>query len=162
MKKFTSKILLLVMVLAMSFGLAACGSDDDKKTETATSGTNEGSGTSADSSGSSSFDTIEDYLNSEDVKSALKTMEDALANSGMNLKVSADGNRMIYTYTYDKFEKSDDLVKSLETAMEAQDGTFQSTADQIKQQVNVDSATVVIEYVDSKGEMIYTKEYTSK
>ena len=54
------------------------------------------------------------------------------------------------------------MAKQLEEGIKAQDATFQSTANQIKQYVDVDSATVVIKYVDSKGEEIYSKEYKSE
>lgn len=46
--------------------------------------------------------------------------------------------------------------------MKAQDSTFQATADGIKSAVGVDTASVVIEYIDCNGEMIYSKEYTAK
>lgn len=134
MKKLTTNFLLLVTILAMTFGLVACG-------------------------GNSS---VEDYLNSEEVQSQLSTLEKSLEGSGMNIKVTAKDNKMIYTYTYDNMEKSDKLADQLETAVAAQDSTFQTTADKIKSEVGVDSAIVVIEYVDKNGEMIYTKEYTAK
>lgn len=170
MKKSTSKLLVLMMVLAMAFSLAACGSKDDasnSSTTTDNAATNEssqsqGSTDNKSSSSSSSYSSVEEYVNSPEIQNALSTLEKQLEGSGMNIKITADGNKMIYTYTYEDTEKADGMAESLEQALSAQDATFQATADQIKKEVKVDSATVVIEYVDSKGEMIYSKEYTSK
>lgn len=134
MKKLTTNFLLLVTILAMTFGLVACGGNNS----------------------------LEDYINSEEVQSQLSTLEKSLEGSGMNIKISAKDNKMVYTYTYENMEKSDKLTQQHEAAMQAQDSTFQATADKIKSEVGVDSASVVIEYVDKNGEMIYTKEYTAK
>lgn len=134
MKKLTTNFLLLVTILAMTFGLVACGGNNS----------------------------LEDYINSEEVQSQLSTLEKSLEGSGMNIKISAKDNKMIYTYTYDNMEKSDELTEKHEQAMAAQDSKFQATADKIKSEAGVDSASVVIEYVDKNGEMIYTKEYTAK
>lgn len=168
MKKITSKLLLLMMVLVMAFGLAACGSDDKKETTTGgTSQTQAPASTSdADNKDSNSsgkmYSSISDYLNDATVKEALSTMEKSVSGSGMNIKVTAEGDKMIYTFTYEKLEKTDEMAKQLEEGIKAQDATFQSTANQVKQYVDVDSATVVIKYVDSKGEEIYSKEYKSE
>lgn len=178
MKKLTSKLVVLMMVLAMAFGMVACGSKDDASNSSITNdnATNEATTTdeaaatdeatatesSDSSSSSSSYNSVEEYVNSPTIKNALSTLEKQLEGSGMNIKIKADGNKMIYTYTYENTEKVDGMAESLEQALSAQDATFQATADQIKQAVKVDSASVVIEYVDSKGEMIYSKEYTSK
>lgn len=134
MKKLTTNFLLLVTILAMAFSLVACGGNNS----------------------------LEDYVNSEEVQSQFSTLQKSLEGSGMNIKISAKDNKMIYTYTYDNMEKSDELAEKLEAEMQTQDSKFQATADSIKTEAGVDSASVVIEYVDKNGEMIYTKEYTAK
>ena len=166
MKKITSKLLLLMMVLVMAFGLAACGSDDKKETTTSgttTGGTSQTQAPATDSKSSGKmYSSISDYLNDATVKEALSTMEKSVSGSGMNIKVTSEDDKLIYTFTYEKLEKTDEMAKQLEEGIKAQDATFQSTANQVKQYVDVDSATVGIKYVDSKGEEIYSKEYVSE
>ena len=165
MKKITSKLLLLMMVLVMAFGLAACGSDDKKETTTGGSGTSQTQtqAPAEDKKDSSKmYSSISEYLNDATVKEALSTMEKTLDGSGMNLKVTGEDNKLIYTFTYEKIEKTDDMAAQLEEGIKAQDSTFQSTANQVKEYVDVDSAVVVIKYIDSKGEEIFSKEYTSE
>lgn len=134
MKKFTSKLLVLVTVLTMAFGLTACGGG---------------------------YDTVSDYINSDEVQKELETAKKAIESSGMNLTVGAEGNKLVYTYKYDDMEKVDGMAEQLEAAMSAEDATFQEIADKMGKVVKESPVSVVIEYVDCNDEMIYSKEYTS-
>ena len=136
MKKITSKLTLLLMVLAMTFGLVACGGKE--------------------------FSSISDYLNSDQVKTQLDSVKKQVEGSGMKIDVTAEGDKMVYTYTYEKLEKTDGMAEQLESALKQQDSRFQNTCEEIKKYVDVDTAYVVIKYVDSKGTEIYSKEYSSK
>ena len=135
MKKFASKLLVLVMVLTMGLGMVACGSKG--------------------------YDTVADYINSDTVQKELETAKEAIEGSGMNLTITADGNKLVYTYKYDDVEKMDGMAEQLESAMSAQDSTFQNVADEMAKVVSASPVSVVIEYVDCNDEMIYSKEYTS-
>ena len=138
MKKITSKLLMLMMVLVMAFGLSACGK------------------------GSAPYDTVSDYINSDEVKETFSTLEKSLEGSGMSMKISAEDDKLIYTYTYDELEKTDGMAAQLEESISKQDDTFQNTANEVKEYVNSDTVTVVIEYIDCNGEKIFSKEYVSK
>lgn len=178
MKKCTSKLLALMLVLVMAFALTACGDKKDASEGSATAdvtATDDATATDAaetdaaeteeptkSGSSSSSYSSVEEYVNSPEVQNSLSALETQLKGSGMSIKVSADGNKLIYTYKYENTEKKDGMAESLEKALSAQDATFQATANQIKSTVKVDSASVVIEYIDSKDEMIYTKEYKAE
>lgn len=173
MKKCTSKLLALMLVLVMAFALTACGDKKDASEGSATAdvtATDDATATDAaeteeptkSGSSSSSYSSVEEYVNSPEVQNSLSALETQLKGSGMSIKVSADGNKLIYTYKYENTEKKDGMAESLEKALSAQDATFQATANQIKSTVKVDSASVVIEYIDSKDEMIYTKEYMAE
>lgn len=173
MKKCTSKLLALMLVLIMAFALTACGDKKDASEGSATAdvtATDDATATDAaeteeptkSGSSSSSYSSVEEYVNSPEVQNSLSALETQLKGSGMSIKVSADGNKLIYTYKYENTEKKDGMAESLEKALSAQDATFQATANQIKSTVKVDSASVVIEYIDSKDEMIYTKEYMAE
>lgn len=133
MKKITSKLLLLMMVLVMTFGMTACGKV-----------------------------TVSDYINSDEVKEAFSTLEKSLEGTGMSIKISAEDDKLIYTYTYDEIEKTDDMTAQLEQSISAQDATFQNTANEVKEYVSNDSVTVVIEYIDCNGDEIFSKEYVSE
>lgn len=136
MKKIISKLLLLTMMVTMAFGLTACGK--------------------------TSYDTVADYINSDAAQSQLKTLTDEMAGTGIDIKVSAEESKLIYTYTYADMENFDGLAEQLEAAMSQQDSTFQELADEVGKLVDTKPVSVVIEYLDSNKELIYSKEYTAK
>ncbi len=133
MKKLGKKIIALVAVAVMGLSMVACGKQS-----------------------------VKDYVESKEVQEVLKTMQSQLSGSGMALELSADGDKMVYTFKYDTLEKQDGMAEELESRMSAQDSTFQSTANELKKIVKVDKPSVVIEYVDCNGEMIYSKEYIAE
>lgn len=154
MKKNTTKLLLLMMVLVMSLGLAACGSDKDNEKETKASQVSQ-------KKGNSIYDTVSDYVNSDEIQKTFETLKKNIEGSGMNLEITAEGDKLIYTYTYESIEKTDEMAEQLESMVE-QDTTLQSMANGLKKCVNSDRVIVVMRYVDCKGKEIYSKECVSE
>lgn len=135
MKKLGKKIIALAAVTVMGLSMIACG----KK-----------------------YKSVEAYVNSDEVQEVLDTLEGQMSGTGMSIEITAEGDKMVYTYTYDNVAKADGMAESLESAMKAEDDTFQSTADEIKKVVKAKNPSVVIKYVDMNGEEIYSKEYVAK
>ncbi len=211
MKKITSKLLLLMMVLVMTFAITACGNGkDDQKSDItsetsqtptgddnndttsgtsptpavddnndttsgtsptpavddnddATSGTDQAPTTdNDDSKESAAYDTVSDYINTDEAKEVFNNLEKMVEGSGMSMKISAEDNKLIYTYSYDEIEKTDEKTKQLEEYIASLDATFQMTANAMKEYVNSDEVIVVIEYLDCNGEEIFSKEYISE
>ena len=138
MKKLVKKIVLLATVAAMGLSMIACG----KK-----------------------YSSVADYVKSDEVQQVLTDTRDMLDGTGMSIDIKADGDKMVYTYKYDGLEKadlSDAQISTLESGVEAEADTFQDTADELKKLVKADSPSVVLEYVDTNGEVIYSREFTAK
>lgn len=135
MKKLVKRIAALAVVTVMGLSMVACG----KK-----------------------YKSVEAYVNSPEVQKIISDAESEVSGMGMKIEVTADGDKMVYTYTYENIEKADGMEEQLESAMSAQDSTFQTTANEIKKVVKADHPSVVIEYVDCNGEMIYSKEYVAE
>ena len=138
MKKLVKKIVVLAAVAAMGLSMIACG----KK-----------------------FSSVADYVKSDEVKEVLTETRNMLEGTGMSIDIKADGDKMVYTYKYDSIEKadlSDAQISALESGVEAENDTFQDSADELKKLVKADSPSVVLEYVDANNEVIYSKEFTAK
>lgn len=135
MKKLGKKIIALAVVTVMGLSMIACG----KK-----------------------YKSVEAYVNSSEVQEVLSTMESQMSGSGMSIDITADGDKMVYTYTYDDIEKADGMAETLESAMDAEASTFQDTANEIKKVVDAKNPSVVIEYVDKNGETIYSREFVAE
>ena len=138
MKKLVKNIVVLAAVAAMGLSMIACG----KK-----------------------FSSVADYVKSDEVKEVLTETRNMLEGTGMSIDIKADGDKMVYTYKYDSIEKadlSDAQISALESGVEAENDTFQDSADELKKLVKADSPSVVLEYVDANNEVIYSKEFTAK
>lgn len=169
MKKFTSKLLLVMMVLTMAFGLAACGSEkNDSKTNNSqgsVSNTNNQTSSKNQDEAKKAYASVEDYVSSDEVQAVLSEVEGTLSGTGMGIAIKADGDKMIYSYKYDSIKKADltdEQIAALETSVEAESDTFQDTADELKKLVDADSPSVVLEYVDANNEVIYSKEFVAQ
>ena len=145
------------------------GSDEDNKTTDKTEIETEDNKTenktengNTNASGFGVYDTMTDYVNSSEVQDVLSTSNSQLSGTGMKIDITAEGNKMVYTYTYESLTKQDGMAESLESAMKSQDSTFQSTANTLKVVIKEANPTIVIRYVDCNGEVIYEKEYAAE
>lgn len=175
MKKLTSKLLLLMMVLAMALSIAACGSKNDdsstkdsKKNSTeedqSSDNEDEDSTDKEDDDSTALYDSVADYVNSDEMQSALQTLKDSQAEGiGIDI-VAEDDNKMVYVFTYKTIAhtEGDGMAEALEQAITAQDATFQQTANSVAPFVGGEQVTVEIRYVDMNGAVIFSKTYVSE
>ena len=168
MRKLTSKLLLVMMVLAMAFSMAACGSEkNDSKTndsKESVSNTNSQSGAN-DQDEKKKYASVADYVKSDEVQYVLNVFETQLEGTGMSLDILAEGDKLVYSYKMDDIEKAsltDEDITNLGSSVEAESATFQETADQVKKLVDADSPALVIRYLDGNGEEIFSKEFPAK
>lgn len=113
-------------------------------------------------SGSGKYATVADFANSPEVQSQLETQKKSLDSSGMDIAITGEDNKLIYTFTYLEIENQEGMAEALEQGLEAQRSTFVSVAKSIKLAVDVEDPIVVVEYLDSKGEVIYSAEFTAE
>lgn len=185
MKKLTSKLLLLMMVLAMALSIAACGSkNDDSSTKDSKKNSTESteedqssdkededsdkededSADKKDDDSTALYDSVADYVNSDEMQSALQTLKDSQAE-GIGIDIVAEGdNKMVYVFTYKTIAhtEGDGMAEALEQAITAQDATFQQTANSVAPFVGGEQVTVEIRYVDMNGAVIFSKTYVSE
>ena len=147
MKKSIFKLFAGITMLLMAFSLAACGGNKEKDPMGMTDG---------------KYNTVEGYVASDEVQKELASLKDTLASSGLNMEVTGKDNKLIYTYTYQDITKSDELADTLAEQMETQADMFRSVATSIKEYVNEETPIVVVEYLDSNGELIYSAEFESE
>lgn len=106
--------------------------------------------------------TVEDYLSKPEVKAQMDAMSESLGSSGMQIKISGEGNKLIYDYTFDaQQDVPDELKTALEDAMTAQASVFSSIATTLKTEAKVSDPVVVVRYLNADGSLILEKEYTA-
>ena len=173
MKKLFTSLLALALSAVMLLSLAACGDEaDTASTDTASSsstqtvsqeesGDGEVSSESNGTTASGKFATIEDYINSEEMKAELDSMIDMMEGLGMKIEVLGDGDKLIYRYTYNEQMPADTLADTLLASLDAQASTFESVASSLKLLVEVEDPIVVVEYYNADGTEICSKEFTA-
>lgn len=182
------KILALVCGLVLCISMAACGSNDDKTTSSANeSNSTEVSSVAEDSNESTAEESTadsqsqnggaskaEDASSAENLNTEVKTVEDfieqnkstfdtltkTLEDSGISLEIFARDNSLVYSfkYTTDTIKNDEATKKSLEKSNKAQENTFKNALQSVKTLVP-STKSLIVERLDSKGEVILSYEY---
>lgn len=125
------KLLTLVVAATMALSFAACGSNGNDSASTGSSASTQSfaaaqSSASAESSTQAESDamTLEDWLKTDDAKTAESQTNSALASTGMSVKLAADGDIFVYEYTLpndDTYSSltADDLAAAFDPVIEA-------------------------------------------
>ena len=107
-------------------------------------------------------DTIEEFVNSDIMQEQIDSITSSLKDSGMNIKITGEGDKLVYTYTYETDTTDiEGLAEMLESGMEDQTSVFEGVAASVKLAVDVESPVVVVRYLDSEGNEIYSREFTA-
>lgn len=135
MKKLALSIVAVLLALATVFGLTACGETPEQK--------------------------LKSYIESDTVQKQLDSMTSSF-ESMLDIDVKAEGEKLVFDFTY-KTQIDDstlDLMKSqLETSFNSLSSTFESLANQIKKEVGIENATVVININNADGKNIINLDY---
>lgn len=135
MKKLALSIVAVLLALTTVFGLTACGETLEQK--------------------------LKSYIESDTVQKQLDSMTSSF-ESMLDIDVKAEGEKLVFDFTY-KTQIDDstlDLMKSqLETSFNSLSSTFESLANQIKKEVGIENATVVININNADGKNIINLDY---
>lgn len=172
--------LILCLVLAMvMMSFAACGSNSEKESETTvaeetttaeTEETTEEIPANADDNTDlydddtslKLYDTVQEYAESDEVQNEIASLSESYSEMGIELTVTGDDNKLIYTYTYLELVNYDGLAENLAGSLESLTDSYTALIDTIKLIVDEENPVVVIRYVDANGEEIYAQEFTAE
>lgn len=183
MKKKLVKLLVCLSMMLMVLSLGACGDDDSSDSSSKNSLNDVQKDTDKDTDGKDTDDkdtddkdtdkdsdketkpygSIKEYVESAEFKAALETMLESYKDQGMDMSVTGEGNKLIYTYKYDKVFSEDDIAglqDYFNDAADTMESQFTTVAEQLETVIDVKDPIVVIEYIDSEGTEIFTHEYT--
>lgn len=133
MKKTLTRILSIVMISALLLSLTACGGK---------------------------FNSMKELADSKEIQDMVTSMSSSL-DEGMALAITGEDNKLIYTFTLPDELVVDGMAELLQSGVEAQASTFEDLAKEMQGKVNVENPVVVVTYVDSQGNEIYSQEFTA-
>ncbi len=106
---------------------------------------------------------ITNYIESDSFKSQFDSMKSAYS-SVMDVDIKAEGEKAVMTFTCktDIPDDTFDTVKStFEQSIDSMSATFESFADEIKDNAGVDNPSVVIEINTKDGKSLFSKTYNA-
>lgn len=114
------------------------------------------------------YSSLKEYVESDEVKNELDSQMKMYEDSGMSMEISAEGNKLVYTYKYtdeqliDEDYTLEDAKDYFDSAIEAQKSTFTELCAQLPLYIDVEDPVVVLRYYDMDDTLIWEKEFTAE
>ena len=138
MKKTTLKTIAIALVMTLMLAMTACGGNKDAA--------------------------LEKYFQTDEMQEMVQEAKDSVEGSGMSIEILAEGNTLIYEYTFeeDSFDDSmlDAVKEQLVSGLESTASTFEGIASDLNDELKVENSTVVVRYLYN-GETLAEGEYTA-
>lgn len=137
MQKKTLKTTAMTLLLTMMLTLTACGNKDAA---------------------------LENYFKTEEMQEMLQEAKDSIIGSQMTIDIRAEGNALIYEYTFDEgiFEDSmiDAVKEQLVSGLASEAATFEGIASDLNSELKINNCTVVVRYFYN-NELLTESEYSA-
>jgi|GEM_PF-6957851 len=120
---------------------------------------------SLSSDGSNLFDSLTNGTDEEKIQAYVDiyadTFAEAFADDSMSVKIEARKAALAFVYTISEVESDEDGIyaAALEAAATSMDSYFEPLVKQLQTEINVPTASIIIEYLDNNSTVIYSKEY---
>lgn len=138
MKKTTLKTIAIALVMTLMLAMTACGGNKDAA--------------------------LEKYFQTDEMQEMVQEAKDSVEGSGMSIEILAEGNTLIYEYTFeeDSFDDSmlDAVKEQLVSGLESTASTFEGIASDLNDELKVENSTVVVRYLYN-DETLAESEYTA-
>ena len=138
MKKTTLKTIAIALVMTLMLAMTSCGGNKDAA--------------------------LEKYFQTDEMQEMVQEAKDSVEGSGMSIEILAEGNTLIYEYTFeeDSFDDSmlDAVKEQLVSGLESTASTFEGIASDLNDELKVENSTVVVRYLYN-GETLAESEYTA-
>lgn len=181
MKKLLTSLVAVSILATMTFCVTGCGSTSNKaessdvsqtssvsevsdiEDETdAEEATEEATEEDAESESNSGKVKLEEYISSDAVQEYIDSINESQSDTVMEIK--ADGDKLIYEYTFSETIEEDGLdvaKETLESSIEQSKSVFTGLVDSMSDVIDVENPAVVVRYLNTDGSVIYEIEFTA-
>lgn len=109
------------------------------------------------------YDTMAAYVASDELQEQLGTLTRSMESSGMEVDIVAEGDKMVYVYTFvTQIDLTDAAVEALSNAISAQEDTFKEICTSIQTVVDVEKPVVAVRYINADGSKIFEQEFSAE
>lgn len=180
MRKPVVRAAILALAAGALLSLAACSAGGSQAGPSANSSSGLAVGSSAESAGaltssqaagaagesSGKYPTIADFLESDLMRSQVASARESLGGDLMDIDLAAEGNRLVYSFTYRDLEGQDlaALGEALAAELETENlaSAYRSIAATLQSAVDVADPVVVVTYLAPDGSTLASKEYQAE
>lgn len=115
-----------------------------------------------ESAADADFVSIEDFIKSDMMQEQIKTMNDSIAEEGCSLEVTAEGDQLIYAFTFGDLEGIDveSLAATLNETLDQTASIYETLASQLK--AMADDPSVKVIYAAGDGTEICSRVFTAQ
>ena len=108
------------------------------------------------------YATVADFVNSETMQKQLEAQKQSMGDANLDVSVAGEDNKLIYTFAYRQLKSAEGMAEVLKETLEAERDTLVQLANYIKEAVDVENPVVVVKYLDTKGNEIYSAEFMAE
>lgn len=138
MKKITLRTIAAALVMAQMLTITACGKNKDTA--------------------------LEEYFQTSEMQEMVQEAKESLDGSGISIEIRAEGNTLIYEYTFEEGSMEDSMLDAVKEQLisgcESEASTFEGIASDLNEELKVDNASVVVRYFYN-GTALAESEYTA-
>ncbi len=138
MKKITLRTIAAALVIAQMLTITACGKNKDTA--------------------------LEEYFQTSEMQEMVQEAKESLDGSGISIEIRAEGNTLIYEYTFEEGSMEDSMLDAVKEQLisgcESEASTFEGIASDLNEELKVDNASVVVRYFYN-GTALAESEYTA-
>jgi len=173
-----NKFLALTLTGMLALSLVACGSKEEAPESNSESVVSEESSSEAEEAApeenaaepeeaEASSTTLDDILNSDEMKQALDLVNSQLESTGMTMNFVADGNVLVYEYslpdedTYNNLTEAD-AKTAFDQSVESQKSQMQSLFSQFESEYGVTLDGIRVVFNKADGTTIYSVDITEE
>ena len=149
--KLFKPILAAILVLTLAVSFAACSSKDKDGSDSSDIKPNI-------IETEPEFDTIDAFLQDETVSKQINSVLAEQKDTQINVK--AEGSKLVYEYTLNEGQNTEEFKKELENTTKMQEYTFTNIATALSEAIREDNPSVVVRYLDANGSLMFEKEFT--
>lgn len=138
MKKIMLRVLALCAAVVMAISLASCGGSNGKQ-----------------------FATVQEYIESPEMVEVIEGISSTFEPQGLTVNAYADGDCLVYEYKFtQQMDVNDTVVQSLADSIDEMSDTVQSSLEEVKSVVDVETPSAKYVYLNADGSEIYSKVFT--
>ena len=138
MKNITLRTIAAALVIAQMLTITACGKNKDTA--------------------------LEEYFQTSEMQEMVQEAKESLDGSGISIEIRAEGNTLIYEYTFEEGSMEDSMLDAVKEQLisgcESEASTFEGIASDLNEELKVDNASVVVRYFYN-GTALAESEYTA-